>query len=257
MLQQWMITVGILVAYIVALIIFAAWPASAAAVGWRRARPGAVAALVGWSADPDARVAAVAVAARPVRGRAEAMAALGTEADGRPPGRGGHREGGEATWARRPGRRGCAGPDRGGGVFFIFRQITGINGALYYGPHLLGPIFSGAHANLVADHGGRGRGHRDHDRVNVASTYLGFRWIDKFGRRKLAIGGYTGMIVFALVAALGLVATSGTLRLVVIMIGLDFFIASFADQALAASAGRCRARCSPPRCAARPRRSAP
>jgi SP family arabinose:H+ symporter-like MFS transporter len=37
------------------------------------------------------------------------------------------------------------------------------------------------------------------------------------------------MIVFAaLVAALGLAFTSGTLRLVVIMIGLDFFIASFA-----------------------------
>ena len=64
--------------------------------------------------------------------------------------------------------------------------------------------------------------------VNVAATYLGFRWIDKFGRKPLAIGGYTGMIVFALVTAAGLTLTSGTLRLVVIMIGLDFFIASFA-----------------------------
>ena len=35
MLQQWMITVGILVSYIVALIIFSAFPASAASVGWR------------------------------------------------------------------------------------------------------------------------------------------------------------------------------------------------------------------------------
>jgi MFS family permease len=64
--------------------------------------------------------------------------------------------------------------------------------------------------------------------VNVASTYLGFRWIDSFGRRKLAIGGYAGMIIFALVTALGLALLSGTARLVVIMIGLDFFIASFA-----------------------------
>jgi len=64
--------------------------------------------------------------------------------------------------------------------------------------------------------------------VNVASTYLGFRWIDKFGRRKLSMGGYTGMIVFALIAAAGLAFTSGTFRLVVIMVGLDFFIASFA-----------------------------
>jgi MFS family permease len=64
--------------------------------------------------------------------------------------------------------------------------------------------------------------------VNVASTYLGFRWIDSFGRRKLAIGGYAGMIIFALVTALGLALLSGTARLVVIMVGLDFFIASFA-----------------------------
>jgi SP family arabinose:H+ symporter-like MFS transporter len=34
-------------------------------------------------------------------------------------------------------------------VFFIFQQITGINVSFYYGPHLLGPVFSGAHATLV------------------------------------------------------------------------------------------------------------
>ena len=28
--------------------------------------------------------------------------------------------------------------------FFIFQQITGINVPLYYGPHLLGPIFQGS-----------------------------------------------------------------------------------------------------------------
>jgi MFS family permease len=64
--------------------------------------------------------------------------------------------------------------------------------------------------------------------VNVAATYLGFRWIDKFGRKPLAIGGYTGMIVSALIAALGIAFVSGTFQLVVIMIGLDAFIASFA-----------------------------
>ncbi len=48
MLQQWMITVGILVSYIVALIIFAAFPGSAATVGWRLVLGlGAVPALVG------------------------------------------------------------------------------------------------------------------------------------------------------------------------------------------------------------------
>ena len=113
-------------------------------------------------------------------------------------------------------------------VFFIFQQITGINVPLYYGPHLLGPIFSGAHASLVQTTVAGVEVTAIMTAVNVASTYLGFRWIDKFGRRALSIGGYTGMIVFALVAALGLAFTSGTLRLVVIMIGLDFFIASFA-----------------------------
>jgi sugar transport protein len=45
---RWMITVGILVSYIVALIIFAAWPASAAASGWRLVLGlGAVPALIG------------------------------------------------------------------------------------------------------------------------------------------------------------------------------------------------------------------
>ena len=48
MLQQWMITVGILVAYIIALIIFAVWPASAASSGWRLVLGlGAVPALIG------------------------------------------------------------------------------------------------------------------------------------------------------------------------------------------------------------------
>src|SRR5215472_15727878 len=48
MLQQWMITVGILVAYIIALIIFSAFPASAASVGWRLVLGlGAVPALIG------------------------------------------------------------------------------------------------------------------------------------------------------------------------------------------------------------------
>src|SRR5215467_11723190 len=48
LLQQWMITVGILIAYIVALIIFSAFPGSAASVGWRLVLGlGAVPALVG------------------------------------------------------------------------------------------------------------------------------------------------------------------------------------------------------------------
>ena len=88
-------------------------------------------------------------------------------------------------------------------VFFIFQQITGINVPLYYGPHLLGPYFSGAHASLVDTTVAGVEVTLIMTAVNVAATYLGFRWIDKFGRKPLAIGGYTGMIVFALIAALG------------------------------------------------------
>ena len=113
-------------------------------------------------------------------------------------------------------------------VFFIFQQITGINVPLYYGPHLLGPIFSGPHASLVKTTVAGVQITAIMTAVNVASTYLGFRWIDKFGRRKLAIGGFTGMLVFAIVSAVGLALLSGTARLAVTMVGLDFFIASFA-----------------------------
>jgi SP family arabinose:H+ symporter-like MFS transporter len=236
MLQQWMITVGILVSYIVALIIFAAFPASAATVGWRLVLGlGAVPALLGlafrtqmpesprWllrhGRYDDVRKAMATLGAGDVSEEEVRAAAQTVEKI----------EGGGGKAQRRrqwtPGVRRalvvvC--------VFFIFQQITGINVPLYYGPHLLGPIFAGSHATLVATTVAGVEVTAIMTAVNVASTYLGFRWIDKFGRKALSIGGYTGMIVFALVAAFGLAALSGTLRLVVIMVGLDFFIASFA-----------------------------
>jgi len=231
MLQQWMITIGILVSYIVALIIFAAFPASAATVGWRLVLGlGAVPALVGLvlrTKMPESPRWLLR------HGRYEdvqkAMAALGTEASMDDVRRAAsvieRVEKGVGRRAWTPGvRRALIVVS----VFFIFQQITGINVPLYYGPHLLGPIFSGAHASLVQTTVAGVEVTAIMTAVNVASTYLGFRWIDKYGRRALSIGGYSGMIVFALVAALGLAFTSGTLRLVVIMIGLDFFIASFA-----------------------------
>jgi sugar porter (SP) family MFS transporter len=235
MLQQWMITVGILVAYIVALIIFSAFPASAASVGWRLVLGlGAVPALIGLAlrtAMPesprwllrhgrydDVRKAMKTLGAGDVsEDDVRRAAGIVERAEGR------SREQRRRAWT--PGvLRALAVVS----VFFIFQQITGINVPLYYGPHLLGPIFSGTHTSLVATTVAGVEVTAIMTSVNVASTYLGFRWIDKFGRRKLAIGGYTGMIVFALVAALGLAVLSGTARLVVIMIGLDFFIASFA-----------------------------
>jgi MFS family permease len=199
MLQQWMITVGILVSYLVALIIFAAFPGSAASVGWRLVLGlGAVPALVGlvlrtqmlesprWllrrGRYDDVRKAVAALGATNVSTEDIRRGAAALEATEAPAGR-------------------------------RFR---------------LGPIFAGSHASLVATTVAGVEVTAIMTAVNVASTYLGFRWIDKYGRRKLSIGGYTGMVVFALVAALGLAFLSGIPRLVVIMIGLDFFIASFA-----------------------------
>jgi MFS transporter, SP family, arabinose:H+ symporter len=233
MLQQWMITVGILVSYIVALIIFSAFPASAASSGWRLVLGlGAVPALVGMAMRtrmPESPRWLLR------HGRYEdvqkAMAILGTEAsmdDVRRAADVVERVEGDPKRRRQAWTPGVRRALIVVSVFFIFQQITGINVPLYYGPHLLGPIFSGAHATLVATTVAGVEVTAIMTAVNVGSTYLGFRWIDKFGRRWLAIGGYTGMIVFALVAGLGLAFLSGTARLVVIMIGLDFFIASFA-----------------------------
>jgi MFS transporter, SP family, arabinose:H+ symporter len=113
-------------------------------------------------------------------------------------------------------------------VFFVFQQITGINVPLYYGPKLLGPYFSGAHASLVATTIAGVGVSLIITIFNCASTYFGFRWIDKFGRRNLSMGGYAGMIVFALVAALGIGFLGGIAKLAVIMLGLSGFISSFA-----------------------------
>ncbi|HZU57845.1 MAG TPA: sugar porter family MFS transporter [Actinocrinis sp.] len=235
MLQQWMITVGILSAYIIALIIYSAWPGSAASVGWRLVLGlGAVPALVGlvlrtqmpesprWllrhGRYDEVRKAVRALGAGDVGEQEIRRAASVIEQI-----EGGDREKRRRAWT--PGvRRALAVVC----VFFVFQQITGINVPLYYGPHLLGPIFSGAHADLVHTTVAGVEVTAIMTAVNVAATYLGFRWIDRFGRKALAIGGYTGMIVFALVSALGLGLLSGTTQLVVIMVGLDFFIASFA-----------------------------
>ena len=48
--------------------------------------------------------------------------------------------------------------------------------------------------------------------VNVIATYFAFRYIDRIGRRKLAMGGFAGMAVFAVVAAVGVGLLTGTGR---------------------------------------------
>lgn len=228
MLQQWMITVGILVSYIIALIVFRTAPGSAGTVDWRLILGlGAVPALVGLvlrSTMPESPRWLIR------KGRygdaRQALARLGIEVSA---------DEVEAT-ARTLERQ-----SRGGGsawtpgvkralavvcVFFIFQQITGINVPLYYGPHLLGPLFGGGSKVATTIAGVEVTALIT--AVNVAATYLAFRLIDRAGRRKLAIGGFTGMAISALAAGAGLAFLAGLPRVVFVIIALNAFVASFA-----------------------------
>ena len=231
MLQQWMITVGILVAYIVALVILRAAPGSAGSVDWRLILGlGAVPALIGLvlrSTMPESP--RWLMRNGQYEKTREALASFGVEVstaaiehtarrlhadeEGKP---------GRRRWT--PGLRRALTVVCG---FFVFQQITGINVPLYYGPHLLGPIFQGGGSKVALTIAGV-EVTSIMTAANVAATYLGFRYIDRIGRRKLALGGFLGMAIFALSAAAGLGFLSGTARLVLVMVGLDFFIASFA-----------------------------
>ncbi len=234
MLQQWMITVGILLAYIVALVVFRVAPGSAGGLDWRLLLGlGAVPALVGlvfrtrmpesprWLLRHGDYEKAQKTFSR--LGLEVSMEELSQTA------RQLHADDRRASLARR--RSWTPGVKRALAVvcgFFFFQQVTGINVPLYYGPHLLGNLFAGHHASKVSTTVAGVEVTSIMTAVNVASTYLAFRFIDRIGRRKLAMGGYTGMAVFAGVSAIGLGVLSGMSRVVVSMIGLDFFIASFA-----------------------------
>jgi hypothetical protein len=82
-------------------------------------------------------------------------------------------------------------------TFFVFPQITGINVPRYYGPKLLGHLFEGAGTSTVDTTIAGVEVTSSMTAVNVAATYFGFRYIDRVGRRKLGLGDYTGMAVFA------------------------------------------------------------
>jgi len=232
MLQQWMITVGILVAYLVALVILLALPGRAGTLDWRLILGlGAVPAIIGlvlrtrmpesprWLMRKGRFDAAQAAFARlNVHASVADIERTARELDAADEQQQHQRRRNWTPGVKRALMVVC--------VFFIFQQITGINVPLYYGPHLLGPLFggggkvgstiSGVEVTAIMT------------AVNVLATYLAFRWIDRFGRRKLAIGGYTGMGISALIAAAGLTLLAGTWEIVVVMIGMDAFIAAFA-----------------------------
>jgi sugar porter (SP) family MFS transporter len=233
MLQQWMITVGILVSYLVALLILKLAPGSATTVDWRLFFGlGAVPAIAGlilrfempesprWlmrkGRYSDAR---------------ETFSRLGVEVSLEDVERTAHElDQAEEEQSRKYRRGWTPGVKRALMVvcgFFVFQQITGINVPLYYGPHLLGKYFESGTSTVASTTAGI-EVTAIMTAVNVAATYLAFRYIDRLGRRKLAIGGYGGMAVAAIIAAVGVGLMSGVPRLVVAMVGLDLFIACFA-----------------------------
>jgi MFS transporter, SP family, arabinose:H+ symporter len=233
-IQQWMITIGIFASYLVALAVFAIAPPDAAdSIDWRiilglGAVPAIIAILLR-ARMPESprwllhkgRVAdtvkaldqlGLSVTQQEAQETADEMAAR------------------ERQERQRHKHRWTPGVKRAMVVvcvFFVFQQITGINVPFYYGPTLLGDEFAsgsgaveGAIAGLQAA--------AILGAVNVVATYFGFRWIDKLGRRPLAMVGYLGMAVFMTVAAIGVAYLTGTSKELLVMIGFAFFITSFA-----------------------------
>jgi SP family arabinose:H+ symporter-like MFS transporter len=233
MLQQWMITVGILVSYLVALAVFVLMPSSAKTVDWRLILGlGAVPALIGLALRakmPESpRWLMRHGKYEEVQG---VLARFGTNVSVADVERtAGQIEADDRRLERTRKRNWTAGVRRALFVvciFFVFQQITGINIPFYYGPHVLGPLFQTGDSKIASTVAGV-EVTALLTVVNVVATYFAFKYIDRLGRRKLAIGGFTGMAVSAVVAAAGLTFFNGTPRIVVVMVGLSAFIASFA-----------------------------
>ncbi len=260
MLQQWMITVGILVSYLVALVVLLSMPKLASGLDWRLilgigAIP-AVAALVLRTRMPesprwllrqgrydDARKAigmlGLEVTDEQLRASASQLPESESAATNGKAGNGsatsaatsgttsGQSDGRTRTEQRKA--RWTAGVKRALAVvvvFFVFQQITGINVPFYYGPKILEPYFPGGSeldAAITAIEVTTLM-----SAVNVIATYFAFKHIDRIGRRKLAIWGFAGMGVFMLLGAFGDGLLAGAAKVAVVMIALDLFIASFA-----------------------------
>jgi sugar porter (SP) family MFS transporter len=230
-IQQWMITVGILVSYIVAVVVLLGLPHNAGNFDWRL--------ILGVGAIPA--VVALALRSRMPESPRWLMQHERYADAGKAFGRFGIkttdeeiraaaaqlRRAQEARQQRTQWTRGVIRALIVVCVFFIFQQITGINIPFYYGPKILATFFQSGH-NAVAAAVAGVEVTAILGAVNVIATYFAFRWIDKFGRRPLAIGGYLGMAVFMLVAAAAVAFLTDIPKTVVVMVGFSFFITSFA-----------------------------
>jgi sugar porter (SP) family MFS transporter len=230
-MQQWMITVGIFVSYLIALLIFKVAPGSATGADWRIILGlGAVPALIALAlrtrmpesprwlmlnkryADTQQALEKLGmdVTEDQVRETAEQLAETERELSRK------------SLWT--PGVRRALWIVCG---FFVFQQITGINIPFYYGPTLLEGYFKSGSSDVDIAIAGL-EAAAILGAVNVVATFFAFRYIDKIGRRKLAIGGFLGMAIFILVAAYGVANMTGLPKVWVVMLGFSFFITSFA-----------------------------
>ncbi|TLQ44067.1 sugar porter family MFS transporter [Streptomyces marianii] len=234
MLQQWMITVGILVSYLVALVILTTMPDKAYDLDWRLIFGlGALPAAIGFalrtrmpesprwllekSRYRDVQRALNRLGIHVTMNQVERSAELAAEQQRRDAGK--QQVSPWSAGVKRALVMVC--------VFFIFQQISGINVPLYYGPRILAPLFEASDSVLDSAIAGV-QVTVIMSAVNVAATYFAFRYIDRLGRRKLSMSGFAGMAVSALVAASGLAIFAGTAEIVVVMIGLNLFISFFA-----------------------------
>jgi sugar porter (SP) family MFS transporter len=230
-IQQWMITVGILVSYLIAMLIFAVAPHSLKTVDWRivfglGAVPAIIAMLLRarmpesprWLLDrgryADTQQAfdklGIQVTEEEVRDTADQL-----------------REQAERQEKQRQWTPGVVRALIIVCIFFVFQQITGINVPFYYGPKLLGGLFQDS-GNVVDAAMAGLQTAAILGAVNVIATFFAFRYIDRIGRRKLAIGGFAGMVIFMVIAAAGVAYLTGPAKIVVVMVGFAFFISSFA-----------------------------
>ncbi len=196
-MQQWVLTVGILIAYIVGMLTFALSPGLAYTIDWRI--------LLGVAAIP----ALIGLAFRiymPESPRwlilhekfdkaIQAIKRFGIDTTTEE-----IKKTYEFLKSQESNRTMTTGVKRAFlivGLFMMFQQITGINVPFYYGPTIIGSlhlvasssstvggiIFSVEAASILAA-------------INVAATFIGFKLIDSFGRRSLALLGYGGMAFF-------------------------------------------------------------
>jgi MFS transporter, SP family, arabinose:H+ symporter len=103
-------------------------------------------------------------------------------------------------------------------VVAVFSQVTGINSIMYYAPLIFAKTGIGVNNALMQTIAVGG--------INLIFTFVAIKYIDKFGRKPLLIGGCIGMTIslFVLTIAFYLHEFGGYLILVFILI----YIASFA-----------------------------